>query len=125
MGDSLWFVRNYSLIVIDLEYLLECFLKVALITITVYRDDNAFYALVEYRQMISAGDETKFKKILSKLGFAAWAGMGTIGPDFKNWSEIMPNFGAELRIEVQPRMNFRIDVGGMTLLADKPYFILI
>ena len=76
-----------------------------------YRDKNAFYTLIEYRQMINAGDETKFKKILSKLGFAAWVGMGSIAPDFRNWSEIMPNFGAGLRIEVQPRMNFRIDVG--------------
>jgi len=76
-----------------------------------YRDKNAFYTLIEYRQMINAGDETKFKKILSKLGFATWVGMGSIAPDFRNWSEIMPNFGAGLRIEVQPRMNFRIDVG--------------
>ncbi len=76
-----------------------------------YRDKNAITTLVEYRQMINAGDATKFKRLLSKLGYAAWVGLGTIDPDFKDWSGAMPNFGAGLRVEVQPRMNFRFDVG--------------
>ena len=86
-----------------------------------YRDKNAITSLVEYRHMFNAGDETKFKRIISKFGFAAWAGLGTIDPDFKDWSGVMPNYGAGLRIELQPRMNFRIDIGhdplsGQTLM---------
>ena len=76
-----------------------------------YRDKNALMGLVEYRQMINAGDETRFKKILSRVGFATWVGLGTIDPDFKGMQELLPNFGAGLRIEVQPRMNFRLDLG--------------
>ena len=86
-----------------------------------YRDKNAITSLVEYRHMFNAGDETKFKRILSKIGFATWVGIGSIDPNFKDWSGVMPNFGAGLRIELQPRMNFRIDFGhdplnGQTLM---------
>ncbi len=76
-----------------------------------YRDKNAVSAMAEYRHMFNAGSDTKIKEILSRFGFAAWAGMGTIDPDFKDWSGVLPNFGAGLRIELQPRMNFRIDFG--------------
>ncbi len=76
-----------------------------------YRDKNALAALVEYRHMFNAGDETKLRRIASKFGFAAWAGMGTIDPDFTDWSGVLPNLGAGLRIELQPRMNFRVDIG--------------
>ena len=76
-----------------------------------YRDKNAVMTLAEYRHMLNMGDETKMRRILSKLGFTTWAGLGSTDPDFKDWSGVMPNFGAGLRIELQPRMNFRIDVG--------------
>ena len=76
-----------------------------------YRDKNAIFTLGEYRHMLNLGDETKMRRILSKLGFTAWAGVGSIDPDFKDWSGVMPNFGAGLRIELQPRMNFRVDIG--------------
>jgi len=76
-----------------------------------YRDKNTIIALLEYRQMINAGNETKLKKLLSKLGYTAWLGIGSTDPDFKDWSGVMPNFGVDIRIEVQPRMNFRLDVG--------------
>ncbi len=86
-----------------------------------YRDRNAITSLVEYRHMFNAGDRTKFLRILSKFGFVAWGGVGTIDPDFVDWSGFMPNYGAGIRIEVQPRMNFRIDFGrdplnGQTLM---------
>lgn len=76
-----------------------------------YRDNHTLASVVEYRQMLPERDETKTQRILSKLGFAAWIGAGTIGPEMNNWEGFAPNFGAGLRIEVQPRMNFRIDFG--------------
>ena len=76
-----------------------------------YRDRNAIISLVEYRHMFNAGNETKFKRVLSKFGFVTWLGLGSTDPDFTDWAGAMPNFGAGLRIEVQPRMNFRFDVG--------------
>ncbi|TLX76210.1 hypothetical protein E9993_08350 [Labilibacter sediminis] len=76
-----------------------------------YRDKSAIYAMGEYRHMFNAGEETKWQRLASKFGFAAWAGMGSIYSEFNNMSRVLPNFGAGLRIEVQPRMNFRVDIG--------------
>ena len=76
-----------------------------------YRDRNSLTGIVEYRHMFNAGSDTKFKKILSKLGMAAWTGVGAISNDLDDLEGVMPNYGAGLRIELQPRMNFRIDVG--------------
>ncbi|PWJ44816.1 BamA/TamA family outer membrane protein [Sediminitomix flava] len=76
-----------------------------------YRDANSLLGVVEYRHMFNTPGGTKFSRLLSKTGFAVWGGMGTIGPSLDELSEILPNYGIGLRIEVQPRMNFRIDVG--------------
>jgi hypothetical protein len=40
-----------------------------------------------------------------------WAGAGSLGDnitDFRNW---LPNIGIGYRLQVQPRMNLRIDIG--------------
>ena len=76
-----------------------------------FRDDNAMYGIVEYRHMFNPEPTVTFKKIWSHFGFAAWTGIGAIGPEINDWSKALPNFGAGLRIELQPRMNFRMDVG--------------
>lgn len=76
-----------------------------------YRDKNAVMAVTEYRHMFNAGDETTFKRLLSKCGFVTWAGVGSVSESFVNTENLLPNFGAGLRIELQPRMNFRIDIG--------------
>ncbi len=76
-----------------------------------YRDRNSLIGIVEYRHMFNAGSDTKFKKILSKLGMAAWTGLGAISNNLEAIEGVMPNFGAGLRIELQPKINFRIDVG--------------
>nr|WP_321451737.1 BamA/TamA family outer membrane protein [uncultured Carboxylicivirga sp.] len=76
-----------------------------------YRDRNAMYALAEYRHMFNLGDETKMRKLLSRFGFATWGGIGSVSDKFVDVNNLLPNFGAGLRIEVQPRMNFRVDVG--------------
>jgi len=76
-----------------------------------YRDKNAITTLVEYRNMFNTPQITTFQKIVNKMGFVVWVGIGSTDPDFKDWEGVMPNFGAGLRVEVQPRMNFRFDVG--------------
>ena len=54
-----------------------------------------------------------FRKI-SKHGAVAWVGTGTVW-DFDNVDsqnmEWLPNFGVGYRLELQPRMNLRLDVG--------------
>ncbi|MGL4853085.1 MAG: BamA/TamA family outer membrane protein [Phocaeicola sp.] len=76
-----------------------------------YRDKSASIALVEYRHMLNNDGSTKFKKLWRRLGFATWAGMGAMGTSLSKIEAVLPNFGVGLRIEVQPRMNFRLDVG--------------
>ena len=76
-----------------------------------YRDKNALMTIAEYRHMFNAGDETKFRRLLSKCGFATWAGVGSVSDGFVDTENLLPNFGAGIRIELQPRMNFRIDIG--------------
>ncbi len=76
-----------------------------------YRDENAITSIVEYRNMFNTKQKTTIQRLINKMGFVVWVGIGSIDPDFKDWEGVMPNFGAGLRIEVQPRMNFRFDIG--------------
>lgn len=76
-----------------------------------YRDKSSHIALVEYRQMFNTDKSNRFKKILSHLGFVAWGGCGFMGPNPGKIDGLLPNAGVGLRIEVQPRMNVRLDFG--------------
>ena len=76
-----------------------------------YRDKSMFYWLAEYRHTFYKpnGD-------LSKSGIVAWVGSGVIydieqGSDYNNNNRWLPNFGVGYRLELQPRMNLRIDIG--------------
>ena len=74
-----------------------------------FRDKSLFFILPEYRH-------TFYKKNgkISKHGMVVWAGTGTVF-DFDNTDaqEVgwLPNFGFGYRLEVQPRMNLRVDIG--------------
>ena len=50
-------------------------------------------------------------RILLHLGFVAWGGCGFLGPTMGKIEGVLPNAGVGLRIEVQPRMNVRLDFG--------------
>lgn len=76
-----------------------------------YRDKSANYILAEYRHMINTSPTNFWTKLAGKFGFAAWAGAGFLGPKIWEIEGVLPNYGAGLRIELQPRMNFRLDVG--------------
>lgn len=76
-----------------------------------YRDKTSHIAMAEYRQMFNTDKSNFIKKMISHLGFAAWAGCGFMGPDPVHIEGVLPNLGIGLRIEVQPRMNVRIDLG--------------
>lgn len=76
-----------------------------------YRDKSMVYFLAEYRHKFMKTDGT-----MSKSGVVGWIGSGTIF-DFERSSSYnqqaywLPNFGVGYRLEVQPRMNLRIDIG--------------
>ncbi|MGL4411288.1 MAG: BamA/TamA family outer membrane protein [Bacteroidales bacterium] len=79
-----------------------------------YRDNSTSLMLVEYRHMFNNDRSTKMKRFWSRFGFATWAGVGVMGPSIAEIDAVLPNFGAGLRVEVQPRMNFRLDLGYST-----------
>ena len=71
-----------------------------------YRDKSMLYMLAEYRHMIMR----KGGKI-GPHGIVAWLGTFSIGPEARDFTDWLPNFGVGYRFEVQPRMNLRLDVG--------------
>jgi hypothetical protein len=71
-----------------------------------YRDNSMLFALAEYRYMVKKGNGE-----LSKHGFVFFAGAGTIGKTISDFGGLLPAVGLGYRLEVQPRMNLRIDYG--------------
>jgi outer membrane protein assembly factor BamA len=71
-----------------------------------YRHESMIYFIGEYRHMFGKKDGS-----LSKSGFVAWVGGGTLGETVGNFDKWLPNGGFGYRFEVQPRMNLRLDVG--------------
>ena len=76
-----------------------------------YRDKSTLIGLAEYRHMFNFGNETKSRRFFSRFGFTAWGGVGFLGSNPVKYEGVLPNYGVGLRIELQPRMNFRLDVG--------------
>lgn len=76
-----------------------------------YRDKSSHVLLAEYRQMINTDKSTWVKRMLNHLGFVVWGGCGFMGPTAGKIEGVLPNAGIGLRIEVQPRMNVRLDFG--------------
>jgi len=76
-----------------------------------FRDKSAHAMVAEYRHMFNPTGQTKFHKLWSRIGFAGWAGLGLMGPTPVKIEGFLPNAGLGLRIQLQPRMNFRLDVG--------------
>ncbi len=76
-----------------------------------YRDKSSHVALLEYRQMFNTDKSNWFKKVAHHLGYVVWGGVGLMGPNPGKIQGVLPNAGVGLRIEVQPRMNVRLDIG--------------
>ena len=71
-----------------------------------FRDRTTLLGLAEYRHMFVRGDGR-----LSRHGFVAWAGGGTLGPNLPRLRGFLPNAGFGYRLELQPRSNVRVDFG--------------
>lgn len=76
-----------------------------------YRDKSMAYGIVEYRHMFGSEESYRRGGFWSKLGFVVWGGAGTIGRTPADWNRWKWNYGAGLRVQVQPKKNFRLDVG--------------
>lgn len=80
-----------------------------------YRDKSSHIVMAECRQMLNTDQETWLKRIINHLGFVVWGGCGFMGPTPTKIEGVLPNYGVGLRIEVQPRMNVRLDLGKNTV----------
>ncbi|MGL1886431.1 MAG: BamA/TamA family outer membrane protein [Reichenbachiella sp.] len=71
-----------------------------------YRNNTMMYGIAEYRHMFykSSGEITKH-------GVIAWTGVGSMGTDITELEKMLPSVGLGYRLEVQPRMNLRLDFG--------------
>lgn len=76
-----------------------------------YRDQSMAYGIVEYRHMFMSEEAYKRGAFWSKFGAVAWAGTGTLGQTPADWNKWKFNYGIGLRIQLQPRKNFRLDIG--------------
>ena len=76
-----------------------------------YRDKSAHLLMMEYRAMLNNDRSTKLKRLLYHTGLVAWGGAGFMGPNPVKIEGVLPNVGMGLRIELQPRMNLRLDFG--------------
>ena len=76
-----------------------------------YRDKSMAYGIVEYRHMFGSEAAYKSGNFWAKCGFVTWIGTATLGKSPIDWNKWKLNFGAGLRIQMQPGKNFRLDVG--------------
>lgn len=76
-----------------------------------YRDKSMLFGLAEYRFTFNRIRPAPDGRLLSRHGFVVWVGAGTLGEDITEWTKWLPNGGAGYRLELQPRMNLRLDVG--------------
>ena len=75
-----------------------------------FRDKSSHVMMAEYRQMINTDKSNWVKKMLNHVGYVAWED-AVHGPYSGKIEGVLPNLGLGLRIEVQPRMNVRLDFG--------------
>lgn len=76
-----------------------------------YRDKTMAYGIVEYRHMFGSKASFQSGNFWAKVGFVTWVGTGSISNVPFNLEKWKFNFGAGLRIQMQPGKNFRLDVG--------------
>lgn len=77
-----------------------------------YRDKTMAYGIVEYRHMFGSQESYERGAFWSKFGAVAWVGTGTLGTrPIVDWKKYKFNYGVGLRIQLQPRKNFRLDIG--------------
>ncbi len=76
-----------------------------------FRDKTATFGILEYRHMLIKRKQNSKGNFDSRWGFVAWCGVGTVAPNYEDWTNWLPNAGLGIRAEIQPRMNLRVDYG--------------
>lgn len=71
-----------------------------------YRDKSMLFGILEYRHMfVRSGNR------IGPHGLVAWVGTGSVAPRVSDLYGGIPSFGVGYRLEVQPRMALRLDIG--------------
>ncbi len=76
-----------------------------------FRDKVSLFGITEYRHMFSGMRLPSIRRYLKHVGFVVWSGFGSVASSYEELEDFLPNLGAGLRIEIQPRMNLRLDYG--------------
>lgn len=76
-----------------------------------YRDKNMLFGIIEYRYMFMRKTPRKDGNMMSRFGVVPWLATGSIANKYVDMTNWLPNAGLGLRIEIQKRMNARIDFG--------------
>ena len=76
-----------------------------------YRDKNMLFGILEYRHMFMRKNPGKNGSMMSKFGMASWLATGSVANNFTELTNWLPNAGVGFRIEIQNRMNARLDYG--------------
>ncbi len=76
-----------------------------------YRDKSMGYGIAEFRHMLGSKEAVAHSKLISRFGYVAWVGAGTLGDTPGEWDRWKLNYGFGIRAQIQPRKNFRLDVG--------------
>ena len=71
-----------------------------------YRDKSGVQLFGEWRYMF-----LKKNGQMSKSGITTWLAGGSVGENFSELDNWLPNAGVGYRLQLQPRMNLRIDFG--------------
>ncbi len=76
-----------------------------------YRDRSMGYGIAEFRHMFGTQEDYARGRPLSKFGYVAWVGAGTLGDAPTDWNRWKLNYGVGIRAQIQPGKNFRLDLG--------------
>ncbi len=76
-----------------------------------YRDKVGLFGIAEYRHRFYRRNPNRNGSLMSSHGITLWIGGGTLGPDWAQIGNFLPNAGFGYRFQVQPRMNIRLDYG--------------
>jgi hypothetical protein len=76
-----------------------------------YRDKTILFGILEYRLQIGRIKKIEGKSPLSPHGVVVWTGFGSLGETYADMTDWLPNVGMGYRLELQPRMNVRVDWG--------------
>ena len=95
----------------DMRFNMDVYLDLRGYYMGQFRDKSSHVVLAEWRQMFNTDRSTWVKRMLDHVGYVVWGGAGFMGPTPAKIEGVLPNLGVGLRVEIQPRMNLRLDFG--------------